>query len=301
MAMQPMEQFRPEHIFSAWTLTHAFDPFQSSGNPSMNEQHAGTALVTGAAGDVGKRYAEGLARRGYDLVLVGREEGPLAALASNLSGHGGRVEVAVHDLASADSLASLVSRVNGVPGLSLVANVAGSATFGAFATGDVAAFDATIAVNITALTHISQAAAARFSPQGKGAIVNFASVLAFRPWPEFNVYNASKAYVVALSQSMQGELKEKGVLVQVVIPPATATSFWEKAGFSYDKLPPQAVMQIEDLVAGALAGLDRREEWVLPSLENATLWAGFQDARNALVGGVMSGALASRYADRAGR
>jgi short-subunit dehydrogenase len=261
-----------------------------------SQQNTQTAIVTGAAGDVGQRYAEGLAARGYALVLVGRSAGPIEAVAGRIRAQGGTAETAVCDLAASADVDALVARITREPDLALVANIAGSAAFGPFASGSPTAYAETIAVNVMALTRLSQAAASRFAGEGKGTIVNFASVLAFRPWPEFNVYNASKAFVVALSQAMQGELAGTGVLVQVVVPPATATGFWQKAGFSFEKLPPQAVMNIDDLVTGALEGLDAREEWVIPSLENAATWGQFQDARTALVGGIMSGKLATRYA-----
>jgi short-subunit dehydrogenase len=261
-----------------------------------SQQNVQTAIVTGAAGDVGQRYAQGLAARGYSLVLVGRDAGPLEALAERIRAQGGTAESAVHDLAASVDVDQLVTRIAREPALGLVANIAGSAAFGPFASGSPTAYAETIAVNVMALTRLNQAAAARFAGEGQGTIVNFASVLAFRPWPEFNVYNASKAFVVALSQAMQGELAGKGVLVQVVVPPATATGFWQKAGFSFEKLPPQAVMQMDDLVTGALKGLDAREEWVIPSLEDVASWEAFQKARNALVGGIMNGKLATRYA-----
>jgi short-subunit dehydrogenase len=85
------------------------------------------------------------------------------------------------------------------------------------------------------------------------------------------------------------------VLVQVVSPPATATRFWRSAGLPYDKLPPGAVMKPEDLVQAALIGLDKGEEWVMPSLADTKLWDGFQKARGELVGGMMNGKLAARY------
>lgn len=100
------------------------------------------------------------------------------------------------------------------------------------------------------------------------------------------------AWVVALPQSLQG----KGLLVQVVVPPATATPFWVQAGFAYDKLSLQAVMQPSDVVAAALAGLDQREPWVLPSLADGDVWDAFQASRVNLVKGMMSGTVAARYA-----
>lgn len=256
----------------------------------------GIAVVTGAAGGVGKAYSLGLARRGYDLLLVGRTESTLQALADDIRVATGRnVEVAVLDLADASELATLIQRLAADNAITLLANLAGVAQFSPFTQISSGKIAQTIAVNITAFTKLCHAVAPRFAATGAGTIVNFASVLAFRPWAEFNVYNASKAYVVALSQSLQAELQEKGVLVQVVAPPATATPFWQQAGFSHDKLPAKAVMKAEDLVAAALIGLDKGEQWVLPSLPDSAVWDSFQESRANLVKGMMNGALAERY------
>ncbi|WP_295990387.1 SDR family oxidoreductase [Rugamonas sp.] len=262
-----------------------------------NATPLGTAVVTGATGGMGAAYALGLAQRGYDLLLVARNAPALQALAQDIGGATGRkVEVAVHDLADAGEQDRLADRLAADADLALLANIAGMAKFSPFTTIEPSKVDHTIAVNIGAFTKLSRAVAPGFAERGRGAIVNFASILAFRTWPEFNVYSATKAYVLALSQAMQAELQDRGVLVQVVFPPATATPFWQEAGFSYDNLPPKAVMRAEDLVAAALVGLDRREAIVMPSLSDALLWDAYQEARMNLLKGMMSGTVAQRYA-----
>ena len=263
-----------------------------------NTKNLGIAVVTGATGGVGASYAQGLAERGYDLLLVARDAAALCALADTIATSTGRnVDMDALDLADSTRLAQLTKRLEQDSRVSLLANIAGSATFSAFPALDTGKIDQTIAVNITALTQLSRAVAPGLVARGDGVIVNFASVLAFRPWAEFNVYNASKAYVVALSQSLQAQLRDKGVLVQVVAPPATATPFWQEAGFSLENLPAKAVMKREDLVAAALLGLDRREEWVLPSLADVAVWDAYEAGRAELVKGMMNGALAARYTD----
>jgi uncharacterized protein len=256
----------------------------------------GTAVVTGASGGVGQSYAEGLAIRGYDLLLVDRQESRIKDVARRISDSTGRkVAIATHDLSDPKDLAELEARLAADQTVTLLANLAGAATFSPFSAIRTDEIDQTIAVNITALTRLSRAVAPAFASRGSGIIVNFASILAFHVWPLFSVYNAAKAFIVAFSQSLQGELRDKGVLVQVVSPPATATAFWQKAGLPHENLPPEAVMKPADLVQGALAGLDKREEWVMPSLADTTKWDAFQKARGELVDGMMSGKLAERY------
>jgi short-subunit dehydrogenase len=260
------------------------------------EMTKGTAVITGALGGIGAPYAEGLAKRGYDLLLVARQEKEAGEFARQIVSKTGRKVAALsHDLSDPKDLIKLETFLESNPDITLLANIAGAATFSPFSKIETVDIDQTIAINVTALTRLNHAVVPRFAQKGGGVIVNFASILAFHPWPELNVYNAAKSFVVSLSQALQSELRAKGVLVQVVSPSATATSFWEKAGFSHSNLPPSAVMSAEDVVQAALVGLDKREEWVMPSLANTTMWDNFQKARGDLVNGLMNGKLADRY------
>jgi uncharacterized protein len=189
----------------------------------------GTAVVTGATGGVGALYAAGLAERGYDLLLAGRQQKTLDAVASAIKQKAdAKVDTLVANLAEAKDLARVEARISGDPAITALVNNAGAASFGPFATLGSAALDEMTAVNITALTRLTRAVLPGLLARGAGSIVNIASVLAFHPWPEFAVYNASKAYVVSFSQTLQGEVAGKGVLVQVVVPPAVDHRFLEQ-------------------------------------------------------------------------
>jgi short-subunit dehydrogenase len=165
----------------------------------------GTAVVTGATGGVGALYAAGLAERGYDLLLVGRQQKTLEALAKAVKQKANvRVETLVANLAQAKDLARVEARISSDPAITALINNAGVASFGPFAKLSPEAMDETVAVNVAALTRLTHAVLHGFLARGAGSIVNIASVLAFHPWPEFGVYNASKAYVVSFSQALQG-------------------------------------------------------------------------------------------------
>jgi len=257
----------------------------------------GTAVITGATGGVGALYAAGLAERGYDLLLVGRGQQALDAVAAAATQKTNvKVNTIVANLAEPADIARVEARLSSDPAITALINNAGAATFSPFATLSTEALNETIAVNITALTRLTRAVLPGFLARGAGSIVNIASVLAFHPWPEFGAYSAAKAYVVSFSQALQGEVAGKGVLVQVVTPPAADTGFWNKAGLPVSNLPAGAVMKPRDLVDAALKGLDRGEQWVFPSLPDPTVWDEHQKTRQALVGGLMNGAPASRYA-----
>lgn len=257
----------------------------------------GRAVVTGATGGVGALYSAGLAERGYDLLIVGRQQKALDALAAALRKKAKvEVEPLVANLADAKDLARVETRISNDPSITALINNAGIASYGPFAKQSVEAVNETIAVNITALTRLAHAVLPGLLARGGGAIVNIASVLAFHPWPEFNVYDASKAFVVSFSQALQGEVSGSGVLIQVVTPPAVDTDFWNKAGLPVTSLPTGAVMKPQHLVEAALKGLDRAESWVFPSLSDPAVWEAHQETRQALVGGLMNGVPAARYA-----
>jgi short-subunit dehydrogenase len=109
------------------------------------------------------------------------------------------------------------------------------------------------------------------------------------------VYGATKAFVLAFSQSLQHELSDKGVCIQAVLPGATATEFWDIAGRPVHHLPSAIVMSPEDLVDAALAGLDQGEVVTIPSLANKTEWDRFEAARRAMSDHLSSAVPASRY------
>jgi short-subunit dehydrogenase len=256
----------------------------------------GTAVVTGATGGVGALYAAGLAERGHDLILVGRRQKALDAVINAVRQKADvKVDTILANLAESKDLARVEAQISNDPAITALINNAGAASFGPFAKQNSEAVDETTAVNITALTRLTHAVLPGFLARGAGSIVNIASVLAFHPWPEFSVYNASKAFVVSFSQALQGEVAGSGVLVQVVIPPAVDTDFWNKAGLPVSNLPAGAVMKPQHLVEAALKGLDRGESWVFPSLSEQTVWEDHQKTRQALVGGLMNGVLAARY------
>jgi hypothetical protein len=109
------------------------------------------------------------------------------------------------------------------------------------------------------------------------------------------VYGGTKAFVLAFSQSLRHELAKTGVSVQVVLPGATATEFWEKSGKPVDELPQEIVMTVEDLVDAALSGLDQGEFVTIPPLHDAEHWQAYEEQRQALVSNLRHATPAPRY------
>lgn len=251
-------------------------------------------LITGASSGIGAVYADRFAKRGHDLVLVARDKGRLDALASRLRTEAGvKVDVLPADLAETGDLARVERRLREDESIGILVNNAGIAAPGSFATSDIDVVDRLIRVNVTAVTRLTAAVVPRFLARGQGAIVNIASVLGIAPEVSLGAYNASKAYVLALSQGLQGELGDKGVYVQAVLPAATRTEIWERSERDVNKL--QGVMEVGELVDAALVGFDRREPVTIPPLPDAVQWDAFDAARKAMLPNFFNARPAQRY------
>jgi hypothetical protein len=259
-------------------------------------QSLGTALVTGASSGIGAVYADRLAKRGYDLILVARNGERLKSLATRLTSETGRsVAVLPADLGDKAELAKVEAVLRDDPSITMLVNNAGAASITPLLNSDVDQMEAMIALNVTALTRLTYAAAPAFGARGAGAIINIGSVVGIVPERLNGVYGATKAFVLALSHSLQHELADKGVRIQAVLPAATATDIWEKAGLHHSKLPAGTVMSTEDMVDAALAGLDQGEVVTIPPLQDGDDWTRFNAARLALAPKLTNSAPAPRY------
>jgi short-subunit dehydrogenase len=256
----------------------------------------GTALVTGASSGIGAVYADRLAKRGHDLILVARSEEKLNGLASRLTRETGRsVQVVRADLSDSPDLARVEAILKNDPDITVFVNNAGVASIAPLVDADVAKMDEIVALNVRAVTRLTLAAAPAFAARGTGTIINIASIVAIAPERLNGVYGASKAYVLALSQSLQHELAGKGVRIQAVLPGATATDLWEKGGRHWKHLPAEIVMGTEPMVDAALAGLDAGEVVTIPPLQDGEEWTRFEAARRALSNRFGNSVPAPRY------
>lgn len=260
----------------------------------------GAALVTGASSGIGAVYAERLARRGYDLVLAARDEGRLNALADKLRAQAGvKVDVIRADLTDRGDLLVLERRLREDASISLLVNNAGAALFGPFAEADPDKLENLIQLNITAVTRLANAAAAGFAPRGRGTVINIGSIVGLAPEMfAGSVYGATKAFVLYLTQTLHAELAGQGLRFQAVLPGATRTEIWDRSGRGIENVPDEILMDVDDLVDAALAGLDAGELVTIPSLPDANDWAAVNAARLKLAPNLSARRPATRYGVR---
>lgn len=257
----------------------------------------GTALVTGASSGIGATYADRLARRGHDLILVARDIGRLDALAARLRAETGvRVETLRADLTDRADLRAIEARVRADAAITLVVNNAGLGPEGPVVDGDIDYIEQMIDLNVVAVNRLSIAAASVFAARGAGTLINLASVVAFLP-ETFNAsYSATKAFVLNLTQGLNAEVAGRGVRVQAVLPGLTRTEIFERAGVDIGRFDPEAVMEVGDLVDAALAGLDQGEIVTIPSLPDVAGYRALEAARLALAPNLSKRVPAARYA-----
>jgi short-subunit dehydrogenase len=234
-----------------------------------------TALVTGATAGIGRAFADALAARGDDVVLVARDGARLDSIAAELrDAHRVNATPLVADLLDERGLAVVEAclRDNAVP-VDLLVNSAGMGAFGTFADLDIAVEERAIRLNVLALVRLTHAALDRMLERRSGAIVNISSLAAYQPDPSSATYGATKAFVNNFTQALHEEARGTGVHLMVVCPGYTHTEFHERAGLGETALPEFLWQTPDQVVAATLRDLDRGRAVSIPGAMNKALGA----------------------------
>jgi short-subunit dehydrogenase len=217
-------------------------------------------LVTGATAGIGKAFAERLAARGHDLIVVARDVARLDSLALELrAGHGVEVEPFPADLSRDDEIERLAGRIQAGAPLAILVNNAGFGTKGTIAATDPGPQAAMLHLHTLAPMRLSQAALPAMLARRAGAIVNVSSVASFIYTPGNANYSATKAYLTVFSEGLAGEVAGAGVQVQALCPGFTRTEFHNRMGLTAAELRKRPFwLRAEDVVDCSLRSLDRR-------------------------------------------
>ncbi|MEU6407708.1 SDR family NAD(P)-dependent oxidoreductase [Microbispora sp. NPDC046933] len=252
------------------------------------------ALVTGATSGIGRAFAERLAARGHDLVIVGRRKERLEEFAAS------HPEVEVRTVAadlSTDAGVDTVAEICAAEPLTMLVNNAGVSHYMPLAELPADKARELVHVKVVAPTMLTRAAVAGMRERGEGSIVNVAGMIAFSgpashsQMPRRAVYAGTLAHLVAMSQTLSAELEGTGVTVQVLCPGVVATEFHERQGLDLSAVPR---MSADDVVTASLRGLELGEVVCAPGVEDAGLLDAVFQAELAAFGG-QSPRLATRY------
>jgi short-subunit dehydrogenase len=232
----------------------------------------GTALVTGPTAGIGRAFAEALACRGHDLVLVARDEERLDALAEELArAHGVAVEVIVADLADREATARVEARLaDRDRPVALLVNNAGFGHRRPFTENSVEEEQEMLDVLVGAVLRLSHAALAPMLARGEGAILNVSSVAAFLPR---GTYSAAKRYVVSFSEWLDVSYRDRGVRAVAVCPGFVRTEFHQRMGLSRMPAPAWMWLDAERVVRDALSDLERGRTVSVPGKRYRALTA----------------------------
>lgn len=244
----------------------------------------GTAVVTGASSGLGKVYADRLAARGYDLLLVARRADRLESIGADLeSRHSVRVQSLVADLTDPAGLAQVVERISTDSSITLLVNNAGTSGMGPLAEASMETLTSMVALNVTALSALTIAVLPGFLARNAGTIINIGSVVGYAPYVHVPIYGPTKAYVMNFTQILQQQVAGTGVRVQLVTPAATVSEIWGSVGVEISELDPATVMTTEHCVDAALRGLDDGEPITVPPLHDDGLLHAFEAAAGSLL------------------
>lgn len=217
---------------------------------------AQTTIVTGASSGIGAAFARALARRSSDVILVARRLDRLEQLASELErDHGVRATPIALDLSRPGAGRALAHEVaaRGLTVTGLVNN-AGFGTDGPFHEEDPDRLQDEIAVDVANLVDISRAFIEPLRQEGRGILVNIASMAAYTPGPDMAVYSACKAFVLSFTEALWYESRSSGLRVLSLAPGLTRTEFFDDlAGGAYNG----SYQTPEQVVEAGLRSLDR--------------------------------------------
>lgn len=194
------------------------------------------AVVTGASSGIGYELAKQFAQNGFDLLIVSSGD-RINTAAQEIQSFGANVEAVQADLATHEGVHKLLSSIksSGRP-VDAIAINAGVGVSGRFVETDLHEELSMVSLNVTGTLHLAKYIVKDMVARGRGRILFTASIAGTMPTPYQTVYGATKAFVRSLSQGLREELKETGVTVTALMPGATETEFFHRAGADDTKL-----------------------------------------------------------------
>ncbi|MEM9905679.1 MAG: SDR family oxidoreductase [Cyanobacteria bacterium P01_D01_bin.44] len=217
-----------------------------------------TALITGASSGIGAAFAQELAKRQYDLVLVARSVTKLEEISQQLQNqHKVAVEVITQDLAAPNAAKEVFDAVSHKHLIiDLLINNAGFGDYGLFSESSRIRQLEMIQLNVLALVDLTHQFLPLMKKRGFGSIINVSSLAAFRPLPCLSVYAATKAFVLSFSESLWAENQEDGIRVLALCPGRTDTEFFKVAQMPQQFPPKSTLNSSADVVRKALKALE---------------------------------------------
>jgi short-subunit dehydrogenase len=209
-----------------------------------------TALITGASSGIGLATARIFAQKGYDLILVSKNNDRLETARTQLAAlTDKKISLRPLDLTDPGAAGNLFAQTEGQGiKIDVLINNAGFGDYGAFLDANWSKQESMVDLNIKALMHLSYLFGQAMRRRHAGRILNVASIAAFAPGPYMPVYYASKSFVLSFSLALRKELAGSGVTITALCPGPTATNFEIAANMAHSHmfqvLPPATADQV---------------------------------------------------------
>jgi len=234
----------------------------------MSDERARLAVVTGASTGIGFELAKQCAENGYDL-LIAADEPAVHEAAEILKRHGGKVQAVEADLATTEGVDRLyeAAKTQGRPVDALLAN-AGRGLGHGFLDQDFDEAMRVVDTNITGTLYLLHRFGRDMREQGFGNILITGSIAGFMPGTYQAVYNGTKAFLDSFSYALRDELKDSGVTVTCLMPGATETQFFERAGMLDTRIGTEEKDDPADVAKAGFAAMVKGEGGVIYGLKN---------------------------------
>lgn len=227
------------------------------------------ALITGASSGIGAEFAEQLASRGYDIILVARDEVRLRERAALLQNrYGISCEVLVADLSKREELKLIESRL-AQGGVEFLVNNAGFGINKRFADGDIERESENLEVLVSAVMRTTHAALAFMREKKRGYIVNVSSVAG---WIAGSTYSASKSWVTVFSEYLAVDLASEGIHVTALAPGFTHTEFHQRGKMNMSALPKWLWLDADRVVRDGIEAVLRGDALAIPGRQYRTIY-----------------------------
>ncbi|MEK4487321.1 3-ketoacyl-ACP reductase [Psychrobacillus sp. FSL H8-0484] len=235
----------------------------------MQNIHGKTALITGAGRGIGRATAIAFAKEGIHVGLLGRTMENLEAVAAELKEFGVKVSLATADVSNMESVNVAVNKIRGELGsIEILVNNAGISKFGHFLEVDPEDWAKIIQVNVMGVYYVTRAVLPEMIERQAGDIINISSTAGQKGAPVTSAYSASKAAVIALSESLMLEVRKQNIRVSTLTPSTVATDMAVELKLTDGN--PEKVMQPEDIADFMVAQLKMNPRILLKS---AGLWS----------------------------
>jgi len=198
------------------------------------ENNEKTALITGATSGIGLELAKLFAQNHYNLILVARNKQELENTAAQLMQHDIQVKTIAKDLSRMEEAGNLCNEITGR--VDVLVNDAGQGLYGLFKDNDLDRELDVIHLNICATVILTKHFVRQMAERGEGKVLNLGSVAGKLPGPWQAVYHATKAFVLSFTAAVREEMKDSGVTFTALMPGATDTDFFNKAGMQESKM-----------------------------------------------------------------